>query len=257
MATSVRRFLLPIASLFQIAGSSLPPIFKWGEPIGERSLALDTALVPAGWAFSIWGIIFLWSVMFAFYAASRREDNAALADKVAVPAIAAFSLNGIWGLYTPFFGLTLISEVIIVLGLLFALTAALTASRFPGVSIVERLLISAPLGLLAGWVTAASFVGGSSVLLGMGVEITNFVMLAILVSATIFAGAVILNRPSMTYVIAVVWALVGVISKNLEGGNQLVLYAAGASIVAVGLITLYSLKTRVTIGAAPLDDGRN
>ena len=244
MNNLARRFLLPIAAMFQIAGSSLPQIFKWGEPIGARSLALDTALVPAGWAFSIWGIIFLWSVIYAIYAATRNEDRSSLAVKTAWPAICAFSMNGLWGLYTPFFGLTLISELIIVAGLFCAITAALIAGRFQDSSAVERILISAPLGLVAGWLTAASFVGGSSVLLGLGVEMTDVVMVAILVGATVFAGLVILRRPSLAYSIAIVWALAAVISKNHEGGNQIVLFAAGASMAAVFFVTVISKKSQ-------------
>ncbi|NNL88591.1 MAG: hypothetical protein HKP25_05925 [Marinicaulis sp.] len=233
-----------MAALFQIAGSSLPQVYGWGEPIGARSLALDTDIVPAGWAFSIWGIIFIWSLIFALYAASRSVDRAALADKITWPAIGAFSMNGVWGLYTPFFGLTILSEIIILLGLFCALFAALASSRFPAKTASERFLIAAPLGLVAGWLTAASFVGGSSVLLGQGVEMTNVVMVSILGAATVFAGFIILNRPSPTYAFAIFWALAAVISKNLDGGNQTIIYAAATAIAALVLVTLYSLKRR-------------
>ena len=244
MANPVRQFLLPVAALFQIAGSSLPQIYGWGESIGDRSLALDTDIVPAGWAFSIWGIIFLWSVIFAFYAASRSEDRAALADKITWPAIGAFSMNGVWGLYTPFFGLTILSEIIILLALFCALLAALASGRFPEKTTLEGFLIAAPLGLVAGWLTAASFVGGSSVLLGQGVEMTNVIMVSILGGATVFASLVFLNRPSPTYAFAIFWALAAVISKNLDGGNQIIIYAAATAIVVLFLVTLSSLIRR-------------
>lgn len=248
MTDTVRKFLLPAASLFQIAGSALPQIFDWGVDIGARSRALDTAIVPAGWAFSIWGIIFLWSSIFAFYGAFQSRPSAIPVNKVAWPAIVAFTMNGVWGVYTPLFGLDIGGEIIIIAGLAAAVTAALIAGRFSPKTTANRYLVAAPLGLLAGWLTAASFVGGSSVLLGMGIDMSDVVLLSILTGTTIFAASITAMRPAGTYVAAVIWALSAIIYKNLNDGNETVVYAAGlASIVLVSVAAVSRLRSSGSI----------
>ena len=234
----MRQIFLPVAALFQVAGSSLPQIYGWGVSIGERSRALDTAIIPAGWAFSIWGIIFLWAILFALFSASRSENNATLVDRVAWPAIGAFTMNGIWGLYVPFFGLNLVSELIIVIGLICAIAAALIAGRFSAKTFANQFFVAAPLGLLAGWLTMASFVGASSIMVGLGIEMTNTVLLLIVTVAAGFAGFVAFLRPSPAYLFAVVWALAAIISKNVSSGNQMVLLTAAAATLLLLLISI-------------------
>ena len=231
--TFARQILLPFAAVFQVAGSSLPQIYDWGVNVGERSRALDTAIIPAGWAFSIWGLIFLWSLLFAGYAATRSGDKVALVDRVALPAALAFLANGVWGLYTPLFGLNIGSEIIIVIGLLSAVSAALIAGRHPMKSVAQNILVAAPLGLLAGWLTAASFVGGSSVLLGLGVDISNPVLLGFLTGATLVAAIIIWSGASLAYSAALLWALSAIIEKNLDDGNQIILVAAAIALVVI------------------------
>lgn len=235
-----RRFVLPFAALFQIAGSAAPQVFGWGMSIGEQSRLLDTAIVPAGWAFSIWGPIFLWSIAFAMYAATRPVGKLSVANKVTWPAIGAFMMNGVWALYTPFLGLNLGSEFIIVIGLICALLAAVIAGRTSSKSLADRLLVAAPMGLLAGWLTAASFVGGSSVLLGLGVAMTDVLLLTILTSVSSFAVLIILLRPSITYSLSIIWALAAIIAKNSGDGNETIIYAAGGAIIVVSVVALIS-----------------
>lgn len=153
-------------------------------------------------------------------------------------------MNGVWGLYTPIMGLDLGSEIIILLGLSCAVAAALIAGRVYPKSIADQFFVAAPLGLLAGWLTAASFVGGSSVLLGFGIEITNVIMFSILAGATAFAILIIFMRPSVTYVVAIIWALAAIIFKNLDGGNQTIVFAAGIATVIILFVTLFLLKRR-------------
>lgn len=235
-----------MAALFQVAGSSLPQVYGWGVSIGERSRALDTAIVPAGWAFSIWGIIFLWTIIFAVRAAMSSPERAALANKVAAPAAIAFLANGVWGIYTPLYGFNIGSQIIIVIGLAAALSAAIAAGRFIPRTVGDRLFVAAPLGLLAGWLTAASFVGGSSVLQGAGIEMTTILLLVILAAATIFALVILVSGVSPTYGAAIVWALSAVIDKNRDGGVEMIVYAAAAALVIVLLVTLF--RTRRSVG---------
>ena len=67
-ADGLRVLLLILAALAQIAASAAPRLLGWEDDISSRSQSLPTPIVPPGWAFSIWGLIFLGSLAFAIYA---------------------------------------------------------------------------------------------------------------------------------------------------------------------------------------------
>jgi len=242
-----RHLLLPCAALFQVAGAALPRIYGWGIDVGDRSRALDTAIIPAVWAFSIWGIIYLWCIAFSIYAATRPQARAQLANHVTWPAIGAFTMNGIWALYTPVMGFDILSQVILITGMISGVRAALLSGRHMPKSWAETLLIAQPLGLLGGWLTAATTVGTSTVLLGLGTTISTALLGALLVTGTLFAAWVITRRPAITYTVALIWALVAVVTKNQDGGNAVIMYTAAGAIVLIAITTLLAKRQDVFV----------
>ena len=64
-----------LTAALQILTPLLPQI-GIGEPIGSRSLAVRTLITPAGWAFSIWGALYLGATVFAVFQAlpAQRQD---------------------------------------------------------------------------------------------------------------------------------------------------------------------------------------
>ncbi|MEM9879157.1 MAG: hypothetical protein AAF862_07745 [Pseudomonadota bacterium] len=237
-----RQILLPAAAIFQVAGAALPRIYEWGIDVGVRSKALDTAIVPAVWAFSIWGIIYLWCIAFSMYAATRPTARAELANTLTWPAIGVFTMNGIWALYTPMMGFDILSQVILITALVCGVFGAIKAGQYTPKSWPTRLLAGLPLGLLAGWLTAATFVGLSTVLRGAGLAITTPLLIGILSAGTLFAGLMITLRPPATYVLALLWALTAVVTKNLDAGNQAVLYTAAGAMLLIALTTVYAAR---------------
>jgi len=105
-----------VAVIVQIAASSLPA-FGIGDPIGSQSDAVRTLITPAGWAFAIWGPLYAGSVVFAIYQALPAQRANALLSHIRLPAAGAFLANGLWALYTQFYGLAVFSVLIITFGL--------------------------------------------------------------------------------------------------------------------------------------------
>ena len=62
----VQRLAVIIAVFVQIGATFLPQL-GFGDPIGDRSDSVRTLITPSGWAFAIWGPLFLGSALFAHW----------------------------------------------------------------------------------------------------------------------------------------------------------------------------------------------
>ena len=152
----VQRSIIVLAVVIQIGATFLPQ-FGFGEPIGNRSDSIRTLITPSGWAFAIWGPLFLGSAVFAVWQALPAQRNNALLDKIAWPAAVALAAQGGWATYTQFANLTAVSAAIILTslgGLLLCLRALSAQDALTG---GERWFAALVLSALAAWLTAAIF----------------------------------------------------------------------------------------------------
>lgn len=159
MTTSQRAltFMLPVLAIAQATGY-FSQLTGLGVTIAERSAANDTAAVPAGYAFAIWGVIFAWSLLFALWQALpvQRDNHAARALRA--PAAAAWTANTIWELNAQFNGIAWESTVIILALVLAALWGVFRIKEMAGrLTRTEWRIAAPPLLLLAGWGTVAAF----------------------------------------------------------------------------------------------------
>jgi hypothetical protein len=233
-----------LGALFQIGAG-----FAVADGVGRVSDQNSTLVVPAGYAFSIWGPIFLLSVAYAVYQALPQERTNPLLRRVGWLAAAAYLGNGAWELLFPAERYVL-AQVLLVGIALCAVAALLGISRHArerGLSRAERWLVTLPVGLLAGWVTAAASVGFATTLVALGALSggTGEALLgaALLLLAALVSAAVVLyarGGPPQGYVgyaAAVLWALVAVVVSQYDA-SFLTTAAAVVSAVPVVLALL-------------------
>ncbi len=152
-----QRLAVIIAVVVQIGAGFLPRI-GIGEFIGTRSDAVRTLITPAGWAFAIWGPLFLLSIAFALWQALPAQRRNPLLARIAWPATVALAAQGVWSTYTQLANLTFVSVLIILVslaGLLMVLRALVTAQSL---SRAERIFVAPAFSALAAWRTAAGIV---------------------------------------------------------------------------------------------------
>jgi len=106
-----------LLAVFVQIGSTFLPALGLGDPIGDRSDAIRTLITPSGWAFAIWGPLFLGSALFAIWQALPGQRSNQLAEAIAWPAALALAAQGVWATYTQFDNLTAISVLIILTSL--------------------------------------------------------------------------------------------------------------------------------------------
>lgn len=238
----VQRIAIVAAFFFQIATTALPSL-GFGEPIGDRSDSIRTLITPSGWAFAIWGPLYLGTGIFAIWQALPRQKCNALLGRAGWFVTGALAGNGVWALYTQFENLTAISALII-LFVLFCLLAILRQLVFleRDFTTGERWIFACVFSALAAWLTAASIVNISASLVYHGFQPSDLeapiTAAIIVVGGVIAAVAVMRSRGNPWYAAVFLWALLAIYFK---GGQEsaLVSYAA---IVAGVLVLIAAAK---------------
>jgi len=180
---------------------------------------------PAGYAFAIWGPIYLWLIAHALYGLFRRAE-APTWDKVRWPLMASLVLGAAWlpvAQFSPPWATIMIWAML--------LSALLALARTPAST--DMWLLRAPISLYAGWLTAASWVSVGLLGAGYGVGpgVTGWAWIGLAGAlATALAVTRLLPRTPF-YAAAVVWALVGVAVANWGTDWALVAVSLGGAIM--------------------------
>ncbi|MFD0978470.1 hypothetical protein [Tropicimonas aquimaris] len=222
--------LVTAAAAFAAAPAFVP--FNGFDPTLFPIPQVDAPAQPAGYAFAIWGVIYLWLVVHAVYGLVARADDPAW-DAPRWPLMVALVPGTAWLSVASFSPIWATILIFVMLG--GALAAMLSAPRAQ-----DPWLLGAPIELFAGWLTAASCV--SLALLGAGYGIvfgqTIWAVIA-LALATGIALWVQQRRPgSWFHALGVIWALIAVAVSNFGGQWLLALLA----LAAAGLIAARTLR---------------
>lgn len=216
----LQRLAVILACVIQIGATFLPQL-GFGEPIGDRSDSIRTLITPSGWAFAIWGPLFLGSALFAVWQALPGQRDNALLDRIAWPAAIALAAQGVWATYTQFANLTVISAIIILTSLAGLLVCLRTLAQQPRLTSGERWFAALVLSALAAWLTAASIVNISATLVyngiggGFAYPLAAAIMVAI--GGVIAALAVVRSRGNPWYALVFCWALLAI---YFRGGQE-------------------------------------
>jgi len=202
--------------------------FSGFEP-GRFPVPVDTPPIqPAGWAFSIWGLIYLWLVAGAVFGLLKRAD----APDWRAHRPAAFASLAIGSIWLPVANASPIWATILILAMLVAALVAL--ARAPA---RDAPWARWPLGLYAGWLTAASFVSLATLAAGYGLATAQTASWIALPLAVLIAAGVTLRLGTSTYPAAAAWAAIGIALANWPGPYAL---AALAGAVALALLAALS-----------------
>jgi hypothetical protein len=200
---------------------------------------IDPPVQPAGYAFAIWGPIYLWLLAHAGFGLFARDEDGPW-DRTRWPLFLSLAIGASW------ISVAQRSPILATILIWIMLAGALMAlMRTPA---RDRWLLAGPLGLYAGWLTAASFV--ALALLGGGYDIifgeTAWAWIALLTAlATVLAiQSRVPHAPE--YGLAAAWAFVAVAVQNWGVSVPLV----GAALLAASIAAARALARVRTEGTA-------
>ncbi|MFP5284068.1 MAG: hypothetical protein ACLGIF_11535 [Actinomycetes bacterium] len=255
-STQVRpRALRPLLLVFAI-GQVVSPIFSalFGGAFTTADRPGEPPIVPAGYAFSIWGVVEALSVAWALWSLSDRRPDLELRDRLAAPLLVVFVGFSVWIVAAELepTWLTLVVFLVMLAGLLRALGLALQArAAIARWSRLGQFLLWGLLGIYTGWSSIAIWLNLTTALAGSGAPIVGPVAVvaqtAILAGATATAVAILRWTGGMLpYALAVAWAFVGAIIGASGAGQPLLAAAAalGLLVVAVALVVTRRQQAR-------------
>lgn len=214
--------LLLATIAFAVAPFITPP-FTGYRPGQFPVEILRPAIQPAGYAFAIWSVIYLWLIAHAGYGLWQRAENPTWA-RVRVPLTVAVVLGTVW---LAIAGASPIWATVVI----WIMAAAAIAAFLRAPTEPDRWLLSAPTAIFAGWLSAASAVSTGVLIAGYGILPDTGSALAMLALVLALALVVQGQKSRMpVYGLTVVWALAGVIVAN-RADNTLVAGAAAAGAV--------------------------
>ncbi|MBA4804956.1 MAG: hypothetical protein H2038_09930 [Brevundimonas sp.] len=234
-----RRLLVLAAAVFAVVIAYAQMAMEWGQTPAEFAADSDATLRVAGYAFSIWGLIYLGLLVYAVRQALPQTGESRLIHRLGWPSLAALLGIGWWIVASAFDWEW--ATIVLIFGSLLALLVPLLmeASTIRSLDRADRdrWTVAWPLAALAGWLTVASPVNLLTVLTGNGDLPSSpspevWALLAVAVVAAVGLGVTARLR-TLAYPLPVAWGLLGVFVAELERGREAVAYGALAASVAV------------------------
>ena len=240
---TVLAFLLTLA--LNTAATTLP---LGGLPTNAISDQFHVYVIPAGYVFSIWGLIYtLLGAFTVWQALPRNREDDTLRDLGWLPALSGL-LNSAWIVLFQYQVFVLTVPVIVALLVtliaihlrLWEHRASLTGTRY--------WVIRAPWSVYLGWITVATIANVAQT--GKSLEVSIFgiepslIAAAVLLVGLAIAATFVLRFGDAAYGWVIVWAYVGVAVK--ESGTPLVAITAltGALIVAALVVAAMAGRRR-------------
>jgi len=248
---TLRQAVNVVAALMTIAINGLANALPLnGQTTGEISDRFQVYFVPAGYVFSIWGLIYLGLVAFAVYQALPGQRSNPRMRRIGYLFALSCVANIAWLFFWHYelFPLTLVAMLALLL-LLVTIYLRLDIGRAQ-VPLTERWLVSVPFSIYLGWITVAT-ISNVTVLLdyvnwnGWGISPEVWTAIVLVTGAGI-ASAVSLTRGDVAYMLVIVWAFVGIAVKH-----------AGTPVVAtVAWLMTVLVAVMLVVGALSKRAGR-
>jgi benzodiazapine receptor len=208
-----------------------------GKQTAQISDANPTLVTPAGYVFSIWGIIYILLGIFVVFQVLPSQTGRDYHKRIGWLFVLSCLLNIVWLFLWQFE--YLISSVLIMfllLATLIAIYLRLDIGRF-SITLRERLAVHVPFSIYLGWITIASIANVSVTLVslrwdGFGISQEVWAILIVII-ALLIALVTIATRKDIGYGLVIIWSLVGIAVK--QGGNQNILMITVVSAVIVGI----------------------
>ena len=209
MTDATARLTAALTLILSVAFAASPflvPGFGGFDPNQFPVPQINPSMQPAGYAFSIWGLIYLWLIagaLFGLWKRSTDPDWAAMRPALMVSLAVGVGWLPV-ALLSPLWATVLIWCMLI--------PALIALMRAP---LGDRVWASWPVGLYAGWLSAASSVA-------LGLIAAGYGFLSETTAAWVCVGfAIVLSfaiqwrlARAPTYGIAVIWALIAVAVRN-------------------------------------------
>jgi translocator protein len=245
----VRQWIIILTFIVMIAANVLAEALPInGQTTAAISDSFKVVFVPAGYVFSIWGIIYLALLGFTIYQALPSQRMNPGLRKIGYLFVVTNLLNAAW-IVLWHYNLYLLTMVVMValLATLIAIYLRLEIGKTK-VDAAGKWLVQVPFSIYLGWISVATIANATALLkyLGWsGFGISGEIWTAILLGVgVVLAGILSWTRHDVPYALVLAWAFIGIAVK-WQGAYPIVVVSAfiAAGIVLLDMVLAY-IKNR-------------
>lgn len=251
MNTKIIRILTLVAYVVMVGVNFLAMYLPLGgKTTGEISDNYPNLFAPAGYAFSIWGLIYLLLAIYVIYQFKRGDD--VLAGKVNRIFILNALLNAAW-IFAWHNDIIWLS-VILIIGLLISLIRIANILRKSTLTERDLRLVGLPFSVYFGWITVATIANITVFLVslgwgGFGLADSFWTVVVLLIGALIGSWRMLKDK-FISYGLVLIWAYGAILFKHVSitgfaGQYPSVIVTAALCITAfIGIILYTSFKKK-------------
>ncbi len=218
-----------------VLANSLP---FYGRTTGEISNKYPTLFTPAGFTFSIWGLIYVLLALLVFRIVSLPSSsfNVSSIYLFVIATSVSFILNGIWLIFwhrdNPWISTFVIISI---------LAALIIATLYtPKDQTLLRVAISVNLGWISVAVIANITIALSSTNINVLFSDTVYFM-ALLVIGIILVFMMLYTQGDSVFALVFLWAYFGIFMRHFNENNQLLYFSSATALMIIITLTLVTL----------------
>lgn len=190
-----------------------------GRNTGAISASYPNLFAPAGYAFSIWGLIYTLLAIYIIYQFNKGNDELVSKVNRLFSLTSVLNIAWIFAWHYDFIWLS----VILMLGLLFSLIKISKIFKTHTFTKSEKWLVRLPFSIYLGWITVATIANITVFLVsinwnGFGLSESFWAVLILIIGAIIGSLRTIQNR-DIPYGLVFVWAYGAILYKHLSSNG--------------------------------------
>ncbi len=238
MNEKVSQILVPISTLVVIFVNFLAATGKINNVSPtEISNNYPTVITPAGYAFTIWSLIYVGMIAFSIYQLLPRQTKNPRIRQIRIVYILNCAANCVW---------IFLWQHEVIFGALGVICFLLATLVFINVKLqnseaaAETWLAKIPFSIYFGWVTVATILNFSIALVYLGVRTTDLaaqLMGAILIAAAVCLGILMRFKLGLpAYPLSIAWALTAIAAN--QGGKTIIVVTSAIAVIILLLTAL-------------------
>ncbi|BAY20434.1 hypothetical protein NIES2100_01750 [Calothrix sp. NIES-2100] len=236
LAAIIAAFVINVISnVFPLNGLSIGQI--------SNTLFKDVLIIPANYAFAIWGLIYLGLFALGIYQfLPSQKDDSDLRNTGYLLVIASIA-QSIWVylFLSRLFVLSVVAMLLILLPLIGIYLRLDIGNRF--VSQRKKWCIHSPISIYLSWISVATIVNVACALYsqnwnGWGISAEVWTVIMLLIAATI-AVVIVIQRRDIAYTGVAVWAILAIAIKHWN--NPILRNVALALVIALVLLSIIKI----------------
>lgn len=246
------KILNAAAFLFTVTINALANILPFnGLQTGDVSKLYSNLFTPAGFTFSIWGVIYFLLAGFVLYQFGMFGSTAnELIRKISPYFLVSCLANAAW-LFAWHYKLLFLSVILMFL-LLFCLAKIVGIIQASGsLTKREQIFIKIPFSIYFGWITVAAIANVAAFLVsigwnGWGISPEIWTVIAIFLGLLI-TGEIMLKNGDIAYGVAAMWGYFGILWKHLSPDGFSGKYSIIIASVVISLGVLAAVAVSIIV----------